>query len=95
MQEEDIIDWQSLSLSNYYLFHRMKEGLRGKHYANDEEEETAVMKWIKNSQQNWTSQEFKLSFEGRTLQLWETMTMLRSRDMIHKRPASFSFRCMI
>ena len=29
----------------------MKEGLRSKHYANDEEVKTAVMKWLK---EQWT-----------------------------------------
>ena len=31
----------------------MKEGLRGKHYASDEEVKTALMKWLKDSQQNF------------------------------------------
>ena len=59
----------------YYLFDPLKEGLRGKHYASDEEGKTAKMKW--------------LSFKGETLLLRETVTMLRSRDVIHKGPVSF------
>ena len=37
MQKEDIIDWQDLVLSVYHLFSPMKKGLRGKHYASNEE----------------------------------------------------------
>ena len=33
------------ALSDYHLFGPMKEDLRGKHYASDEEVKTAVMKW--------------------------------------------------
>ena len=47
MQKEDIIDWQDLVPSDYHLFSPMKEGLRGKHHAGDEEVKTAVMKWLK------------------------------------------------
>ena len=47
----------------------------------------------KNSQHNFTRQECMLSFKGATLLLRETVTMLRSRNVIHKEPASFS--CMI
>ena len=43
MQKEHI-NWQDLAPSDYHLFDHMKEGLRGKHYANDEEVKTAVMK---------------------------------------------------
>ena len=32
--------------SDYHLFGAMKELLRGKHYKNDEEVNTAVMKWL-------------------------------------------------
>ena len=35
------------TLSNYYLFGSMKEDLKGKHYASNEEVKTAVMKWLK------------------------------------------------
>ena len=31
----------------YHFFSPMKEGLRGKHYASDEEVKTVVMKWLK------------------------------------------------
>ena len=33
--------------SDYHLFDSMKECLRGKHYAREEEIKTAVMKWLK------------------------------------------------
>ena len=36
-----------------------------------------------------TSQGYKLSFKERTLLLRKTVTMLRSRDVIHREPASF------
>ena len=35
-----------LAPSGYHFFGRIKEGLRGKHYASDEEVKTAVMKWL-------------------------------------------------
>ena len=44
-----------------------------------------------NSQHNFTRQGYILSFEGGTLLLRETMTVLRSRDMIHWRPGFFWF----
>ena len=31
-------------ISDYYLFDPLKKGLRGRHYAGDKEEKTAVMK---------------------------------------------------
>ena len=47
----------------------------------------------KKSQQNFTKQRYMLSFEGRTLLVRETLTMLISRDVIHR--GSASFLCMI
>ena len=47
----------------------------------------------KNSQQNFTRQGYMLSLEGGTLLLSETVTMLRSKDVIQIGPASFW--CMI
>ena len=44
MQKEDIIDWQDLALSDHNLFGSMKEGLRGKHYASDEEGKAIAIK---------------------------------------------------
>ena len=38
---------QELALLDYHLFDPMKEGLRDKHYASDEEVKIAVMKWLK------------------------------------------------
>ena len=46
MQKENIIDWQVLVPSDYYLFGSMKEGLRGKHYDSDKKMKTTVMKWL-------------------------------------------------
>ena len=43
----------------------------------------------KSSQQNFMRQGNMLSFERGTLLLRETVTMLRSRDVIHRRPVSF------
>ena len=40
MQKDDIIDWQSLASPFYHLFGPMKESLRGKQYASDEEMKT-------------------------------------------------------
>ena len=37
----------SILIRDYPLFGPMKEGLRGKYYASDEEVKTAVMKWQK------------------------------------------------
>ena len=36
-----------LAPSDYHLFSPIKEGLRGKHYASDEEVKTAVTMWLK------------------------------------------------
>ena len=47
MKKEDIIDWQDLAHSDNRLFCPMKEGLRGKNYASDEEGKTAEIKWLK------------------------------------------------
>ena len=79
--------------SDYHLFGVMKEGSRGKHYASDEKVKTAVWMDSKNRQQNFTRQTYMLSFEDETLLLRATVTMLRSRDVIHRRQASFW--CMI
>ena len=54
----------------------MKESLRGKHYASDEEVKTAVMKWLKEQ-----SIEFYETFKGGILLLREMVPMLRSRDV--------------
>ena len=43
----------------------------------------------KNSQSNFMKQGYMLSFEGGTLLLREMMTMLRSKDVIHRGSASF------
>ena len=45
-----------------------------------------------NSQQNFAKQIYMFSFEGGTLLSRETVTMLRSRDVIHRGPASFWYR---
>ena len=47
----------------------------------------------KNTQQNFMNQWYMLSFEGGTLLLREMVTMLKSRDVIHRGPTSFW--CMI
>ena len=47
----------------------------------------------KNSQQHFSRLEYMLLFEGGKLLLRETVTMLRSRDVIHRGPAWFS--CII
>ena len=46
-----------------------------------------------NSHPYFTRQECMLSFECETLRLKKMVTMLRSRDVIHREPASFG--CMI
>ena len=90
MQIEDIIDWQDLTPSDYHLFGPMKE-------ANIM---PVMRKWKlqwwsgwTNTQQNFWRQRYMLSFEGRTSLLRETMTMLRSGNVIHRRKSSFW--CMI
>ena len=47
----------------------------------------------KNSQQNFPGLGYMLSFEGGTLLFRETVTLLTSRNVIHRRPALFW--CMI
>ena len=61
----------------------MKECLRVRHYASDEEVKTAVMKWLEECQQKFTKQGYMLSFGSGTLLLRETTTMFRSGDVIH------------
>ena len=60
-----------------------------RHYASDKEVKIAVIRGSKNSQQNFSKQGIVLSFEGGTLLLKQTVTMLRIRDVIHSGPASF------
>ena len=59
----------------------------------DEEGKTAVMKWFKEQSTEFYKVGYMLSFEDGKLLLWETLTMLRSRDVIHRGQASFW--CMI
>ena len=49
MQKEDIIDWQDLAPLDNHLTGPMKESLRDKHYASDEELKISVMKWLKRA----------------------------------------------
>ena len=48
IHKEDIIDWQDLAPPGHHHFDPMKEVLRGKIYANNEE----VKRW-KNIKLNW------------------------------------------
>ena len=73
---------------DYHLFSLMKEGLKGKHYVSDEEVKTAVIKWLKE-QSIILRQRYVLSFKGGILLLRETVTMLMSRDVVNRGPASF------
>ena len=72
-----------LAPSVYHSFGPMKEDSRSRPYANDKEMKIVVMK-------NFTNQGYMPLFEGRTLLLRETVTMLKSWDVIHRGPASFS-----
>ena len=49
----------------------------------------------KNNQQKFTRQGYLLSFEGGTLLLRETVTMLSSRNVIHRGPALFWYMIQI
>ena len=49
--------------------------------------------WWSGSKKNFMKQGYMLSFEPETLLLRETMTMLKSRDVIYREPVSFW--CMI
>ena len=51
----------------------MKEVLRDKHYASNKKVKNAVMKWLTEQSSFWE----------------KIVTMLRSRDVIHREPASF------
>ena len=86
----DIINWQNLAPSDYLLFGPMKGGLRGKHYVSENFRDKLG---LKNNQQNFRRLWYMLSFEGKTLLLRETETMLRRRNVIHSELASFL--CMI
>ena len=70
-----------LAFSDHHLFSPMKEGLSDKHYTSDEEVKTAVIKWLK--EQNFTRQGYTFLFKGGTVPSKETVTMLRSRNVIH------------
>ena len=59
---------------------------------SDEEVKSEVVKFSKNSQQNFTRLGYMISLEGWTLILRETVTIFR-KEMIHRRP--FTFWCMI
>ena len=69
------------------LFGPRKNGLRGKHYASDEEVK-------KKRSREFARQGYMLSFEVGTLILKSTVTMLKSRDVIHHR-GLVSFWCTI
>ena len=62
MQKADIIPWQNLAPLDSHLFSLMKEGLRGKHYASNENVKPAIKKWPKE-------QDYMVSFKIRTLLL--------------------------
>ena len=70
--------------SDNHLFFPMKESLRGKHNASDEE-----MKSQTTFQSILQSRHTGSHSKGVTLLLRETVTMLRSREVIHRGPALF------
>ena len=77
----------------YHLLSPMKKVLRGKYYANHDKWKLQWWSVSKNSKQNFTRQGYMLLFKSGTLLLREMVTMLRSRDVIHR--GSVSFWCMI
>ena len=89
MEKENIINWQDLALSDNHLFGPMKEDSKGKHYASDKEVKMAVMKWLKEQSPVFHEAEYMLSSKGGMLLLREMVTMLRSRNVINRGPASF------
>ena len=89
IQKENVIGWQDLVPSDYYLFDPIKERFKTNIYASEEKVKTALMKWIKEVNRVLQSSDTCSLFEGGTLLLIETVTMLRSRDVIHRGPTSF------
>ena len=75
--------------SDYHFFGSMKEGLRVKHYSSNKEVKYVVNEWLKEQSTEYYGQGYMLSFEGGTLLLRETVTMWKSRDVIHRGPDSF------
>ena len=71
--------------SDYHLFGLMKEGFKGKHYVSDKEVKTEVMKWLK--EQNCYEAGIPVLIRRWNIANGKTVTMLRSRDVIHWRPA--------
>ena len=75
---------QNLAPSDYHLFGPMKKGLKGKDYVSVKKVKTTVMKWLKDF--------YEAGIHTFILEhcYWgKTITMLRSRDVIHRGPASF------
>ena len=87
--QEEIIDWQNLASSDYYLLGPIKEGLRGKHNASNEEMKTAAMEWLKKQSTEFYEAGIQAFIKDGTLLLRESETMLRNRDVTHRGPASF------
>ena len=84
---EFIIQLCGTILYGYHFFGLLKEGLRGN--ASDKEVKTTVMKSLKEQSTEFYKAGMHGLIEGGTSLVRETMTMLRSRDVIHIEPASF------
>ena len=80
-----------LAPSDYHLFSPMREGLRSKYYTSCEDVKTVEINWLNEQSIDFTRLEYMFSFEGGTLLLRETVTMLRSKDVIYWGLASFWF----
>ena len=64
--------------SEYHLFGSMKEGLKGQHYARDEEMKVERMKWLKE-------QSTKFYEAGINALIWRwNITMERNCDYVDK-----------
>ena len=81
-----------LAPPDYHLFGPMNKGLRGKHCVSEDVVKTAVMKWIKEQSTVFFRQGYMVSFQGGTFRLRETVTMLRSRNVILWGSVSFRRR---
>ena len=94
VMRKNFVDWQNLAPAGYHLFGLMKEGLRGKHTSN-EEVKTAVIKWLKKKTVKRILRGWNTYSHSKVEHCyWEKRWLMRSRDVIQRRPVSFWYSCV-
>ncbi|GFS19638.1 histone-lysine N-methyltransferase SETMAR [Elysia marginata] len=71
-----------LTPSDYHLFGHMKQGLRGKHYQNDEEVKNAVKTWMKEQPIQLYEARMHALVKRWNVALGKAVTMLRNRNLV-------------